>query len=126
MIQLSVLLRLVSFFQNTKFEMTLTFNFFRGVFRTLKFKNIHHGSFLKKYTAWKVSVFGVFLVRIFPHSDWVQRYTEYLSVISPNMRKYGPEKLQNGYFSRSDSWPKSSIIYVWQVPVHSIYVCLFT
>ena len=26
------------------------------------------------YTAWKVSVFGVFLVRIFPHSDWIRRY----------------------------------------------------
>ena len=24
-------------------------------------------------TAWKVSVFGVFLVRIFPHSDWIRR-----------------------------------------------------
>ena len=23
------------------------------------------------YTAWKVSVFGVILVRIFPHSDWI-------------------------------------------------------
>ena len=23
-------------------------------------------------TAWKVSVFGVFLVRIFPHSDWIR------------------------------------------------------
>ena len=24
------------------------------------------------YTAWKVSVFGVFLVRFFPHSDWIR------------------------------------------------------
>ena len=24
-------------------------------------------------TAWKVSVFGVFLVSIFPHSDWIRR-----------------------------------------------------
>ena len=37
---------------------------------------------MAKYTAWKVSVFGVFLVRIFPHSD--QKNFEY------------------GYFSRSD------------------------
>ena len=36
------------------------------------------------YTAWKVSVFGVILVRIFQH-------TEYLSVFSPNAGKYGPE-----------------------------------
>ena len=33
-----------------------------------------------------------FLVRIFPHSDWIQRDTKYLSVFSPNARKYGPEK----------------------------------
>ena len=28
------------------------------------------------YTAWKVSVFGVALVRIFPHSDWISSNTE--------------------------------------------------
>ena len=33
-----------------------------------------------------------FLVRIFPHSDWIQRDTSYLSVFSPNVTKYGPEK----------------------------------
>ena len=33
-----------------------------------------------------------FLVRIFPHSDWIQRDTPYLSVFSPNVGKYGPEK----------------------------------
>ena len=27
-------------------------------------------------TAWKVSVFAVFLVRIFPHWDWIQGFTE--------------------------------------------------
>ena len=26
-------------------------------------------------------------------SDWMQRYTEYLSVVSPNTGKYGPQKL---------------------------------
>ena len=29
-------------------------------------------------TAWKLSVFGVILVRIFPHSEWIRRDTEYL------------------------------------------------
>ena len=29
------------------------------------------------FTAWEVSVFGVILVRIFPHSDWIRRDTEY-------------------------------------------------
>ena len=34
-------------------------------------------------TAWKVSKYWVFLVRIFPHSDWM---------LNPNVGKYGPEK----------------------------------
>ena len=38
-------------------------------------------------TAWKVSVFGVILVRIFPHFDWIRRDTEYLSVFSSNAGK---------------------------------------
>ena len=33
-----------------------------------------------------------FLARIFPHSDWIQRDTPYLSIFSPNVGKYGPEK----------------------------------
>ena len=41
----------------------------------------------------KVSVFGVFLVRIFPHSDRIQKDTEHLSIFSPNPGKYGPKKL---------------------------------
>ena len=40
----------------------------------------------------EVSKYGVFLVRIFPHSDWIRRDTEYLSVFSPNAGKYRPEK----------------------------------
>ena len=42
-------------------------------------------------TAWKESIFGVILVRIFPHSDWIRRDIPYLSVFSPNVGKYGPE-----------------------------------
>ena len=38
-------------------------------------------------------VFGVFLVRIFPHSDRTPRDTEYLSVFSLNAGKYGPDRL---------------------------------
>ena len=50
--------------------------------------------FTLTYITWKVSVFGVFLVRTFPYLDWIRRDTPYLSVISPNAGKYGPEKLQ--------------------------------
>ena len=34
-----------------------------------------------------------FLVRIFPHSDWLRIDAEYLSVFIPNAGKYRPEKL---------------------------------
>ena len=41
-----------------------------------------------------MSVFEVFLAPIFPHSGWIRRDTEYLSVFSPNAGKYEPEKLR--------------------------------
>ena len=73
-------------------------------FSTLTFQNVdsHHtadmllrgtSSFGATTTAWKVSVFGVFLVCIFPHSDWIRRDV-FWSVFSPNAGKYGPEKLR--------------------------------
>ena len=45
------------------------------------------------HTAWKVLIFRVFLVRIFPHLDWIQKDTPNLSVFSQNAEKYAPEKL---------------------------------
>ena len=50
------------------------------------------------YTTWKVSVFGIILVRIFPHSDWIRRDTPYLSVFSPNADQNNSE---HAHFSRS-------------------------
>ena len=44
------------------------------------------------YTAWKVSKYGDFLVRIFRYLDWIQGFTPYISVFCPNTGKYGPEK----------------------------------
>ena len=43
---------------------------------------------------WKKTVLEIFLVRILPHSDWIRRDTEYLSVFSPDAEKCGPEKLR--------------------------------
>ena len=37
--------------------------------------NIHQGP-CQNLTAWKVSVFGVILVRIFPHLDWITSNTD--------------------------------------------------
>ena len=39
-----------------------------------------------------ITVFGVILVRIFPHSDWI---------LSSNAGKYGPNNSEYGHFSRS-------------------------
>ena len=61
------------------------------------YHNILQCTFSQLYlnsAAWKVSVFRVFPARIFPHSDWIRRDNPYLSVFSPNARKYGPEKLR--------------------------------
>ena len=54
---------------------------------------------IETYSAWKVALFVVFVVRIFPHSGWIQRDTpcrdtEYLSVFSTNAGKDKSEKLQ--------------------------------
>ena len=38
--------------------------------------------------------FGIFLVYIFPHSTWIQRFTMLISIFSPNVGKHEPEKLQ--------------------------------
>ena len=64
-----------------------------------------YNSFLETLsTAWKVPAFGDFLVRIFPHSDWIRKDTPYLSVFSPNAGKYGPEKLQIWIFFTQIQW----------------------
>ena len=57
-----------------------------------------------------MSVFGVFLYRVFLHSDWIRRVILYLFVFSPNKGKYGPEKLQLRTFLRS-------VLYTLQTPI---------
>ena len=49
------------------------------VFHTLHFmitRTFYFASWNIMITAWKVSGFGVFLVRIFPHSDWITPNTK--------------------------------------------------
>ena len=49
-------------------------------------------------TAWKMSVFGVFLVRVFPHLDWILRFSPY----SVRMRENTDQKnSEYGHFSHS-------------------------
>ena len=55
-------------------------------------------------------IFGVFLVRIFPHSEWIPRDTEYLSVFSPNARNTDQKNSEYWHFSRSETFSESQII----------------
>ena len=49
-------------------------------------------------------LFGVFLVRIFTYSDWIQRDTKYLPVFSSNAGKYGPASSRY-FFSQKKPTP---------------------
>ena len=49
----------------------------------------YHDIWFQAITAWYVSVYGFFLVRLFLHPDSKQRDIPYVSVFSPNA---GPEK----------------------------------
>ena len=51
-----------------------------------------------------MSIFGFFLVPIFPHLEWIRRDTEYLSGFSLNVEKYGQRNSEYGHFSRCVSW----------------------
>ena len=78
--------------------MMISIYLFRWVQNSHNDEPLNHFFFtLCNNTTWKVSVFGVFLVRIFPHSDWIQRAEfsgPYFPAFSPNAEKYGPEKLR--------------------------------
>ena len=66
---------------------------------------------LEIYNTWKVSVFGVFLVRIFPHSDWRRRDTP--SPYSVQMWKNSDQKISKyGHFSRSASFFRR-FLFIW-------------
>ena len=58
---------------------------------------------------YKMFVFGVFLVHIFSHLDWIRRDTPYLSVFSPITGKCGSEKLRIRTLFRE--WVLSSFDY---------------
>ena len=67
-----------------------------------------------------------FLIRIFPHSDWIRRDNPYLSVFRPNAGKYGPEKTP--YLAEFDAVrvyrPENCIINLIIVAVHEMITSL--
>ena len=42
-------------------------------------------------------------LRIFPHSDWTRKDTEYLSIFSPNAGKFWPKISEYGHFLGSET-----------------------
>ena len=48
----------------------------------------------KTFNAWKVSLFGDFMVLIFPHLNWILKDTPYPFIFSANEGKYRPKILQ--------------------------------
>ena len=66
-----------------------------------------------KLTAWKASVFGVFLVSIFPHFDWIWKDTLGLYIQS-ECGKIGTKKLRIRTFTQ------------WRVPLSLEINALFT
>ena len=56
-------------------------------------------------TAWKMSSFGVILVLIIPHLEWIRWDTPYLSLFSPNEDQNNSEY---GHFLRSVEWSCTS------------------
>ena len=56
------------------------------------------GMDFETFTAWKVSVFGVILVPIFPHLDWGRRDTPYLVGMRENADQ---NNSKYGHFLRS-------------------------
>ena len=75
-----------------------------------------------------MSVFGVFLARIFPHLDLIRRDTEYLSVFSQNSRKCSLEKLRIlSLFTQCKSALKSqSMLNLSKYAYHTNDNCLWT
>ena len=72
-----------------------------------------------------------FLVRISPHSDWIRRNTESLSVFSPKAGKCGPKKNSVfRHFSRSefeskiDFWFEAYLVYLIHIPIFIDYYFL--
>ena len=66
--------------------------------------------------AWKVSIFGVILVRIFTHSDWIRREVLHISPYSVRMRENtDQDNSEYGHFSRSEMLTGKS-----KTPMHSV------
>ena len=61
-----------------------------SIAKALNLRRILAWNGLKRYCLKSIPIWS-FLVRIFPHSDWLRSHMRYLSVFSRNAEKHGPE-----------------------------------
>ena len=89
-------LKLVKFFNlNYAFERWFIYNILHTNFTPWKL--FYNG----RQSVKKVQI-RVTLVRVFLHSDWIGRDTEYLSLLSPNVGNADQNNSEYGHFTRSD------------------------
>ena len=86
----------------------------------------NEGTIWYKYTTWKVSVFGVILVRIFPHSDWIWRDDPYLSIFSPNAGKKRTRITPNTstFYAVACVWARFPLDNICQKPTNDIFLTI--
>ena len=85
-------------------------SYFKGEWvpiRRISWKKNFSFNFSTANTAWKVSVFGVILVRIFPQSDWIRRDTQYSVRMRENTDQNNSE---HGHFLRCVSLIRQLIL----------------
>ena len=98
-----------------RLHINLTANLWRKLFYLFPqnlfffaFRFSHKSSSLGKYCPC-----SELLVHISPHLDWIRRFTEYISLFSPNMRKSEQKNSKQKHFSLSALNPIKSWISVY-------------
>ena len=78
-----------------------------------------------KFTTWKVSIFRVFLVHIFPHLDWIGRDTEYMDTFHAVVIKLSCLicPLSSSLFYQS--WLHEIIYFRYKEDSRSLFSCFF-
>ena len=80
---------------------------------------------LDPVTTWKMSVFGVFLVRIFPHTDWMQMDTPHLSLFNPDRYSISL-RIQSGVGKiRTGKTPNTETFYAVHFILPNVSQCPF-
>ena len=69
-------------------------------------------------------VFGDFLVRIFPHLDWIRKDTPYLSEFSPMQKNADQKKSDYGHFLRCVAKHINEVLQIFFLNMNINYISL--